>query len=76
MPRTPRPNVLTVTAAARHFSCSRPTVYAALEDGRLTEAVDVGVRSVLRDRKFDDFEPNATGRRARLAPTRTCAENV
>jgi excisionase family DNA binding protein len=59
-----QPNVTTFTEAAEEKNCGRATLYRAVEEGRLNTA-KVGQRDmILRDEKYQQFEPHNTGTRA------------
>jgi excisionase family DNA binding protein len=57
-------DVISFSEASRVKGCSRTTLYRAVEDGRLND-VEVGDRRmIVKDLKWDFFEPEFTGRRA------------
>ena len=61
---TMQPNVTTFSVAAEEKNCGRTTIYRAVRDGRLDTA-EVGNRDmILRNEKYEQFEPRNTGRRA------------
>lgn len=56
--------VISFSDAARQKGCSRTTLYRAVDDGRLND-VHVGDRRMLvKDEKWEAFEPKFIGRRA------------
>jgi excisionase family DNA binding protein len=58
-------DVISFTAAAKVKKCGRNTLYRAANDGRLN-AVEVSGRQMLvRDQKWEEFEPKVIGHRAR-----------
>lgn len=57
-------DVISFSEAARVKECSRTTLYRAVEDERLND-VEVGDRRmIVKDVKWEFFEPEFTGRRA------------
>jgi excisionase family DNA binding protein len=56
-------DLITFTDAAEDLDCGRTTLYRAANDGRLN-TVKVGDRKVLvKDEKYESFEPEWRGRR-------------
>jgi len=56
-------DLITFTDAAKDLDCGRTTLYRAASDGRLN-TVEVGDRKVLvKDEKYETFEPEWRGRR-------------
>ena len=58
-------DVISFSQAAEQKSCSRATLYRAVDDGRLNDVVVGERRMLIRDEKWKDFEPEFIGLRAR-----------
>lgn len=61
----PEPNVISFSAAAKEKNCARSTLYKAAKDGRLNTAEVGNTSMILRDERWEDFEPIRTGGRVR-----------
>lgn len=59
-------DVITFSDAARDIGCSRTTLYRAVDDGRLNDVEVGGRRMLLKDEKWEDFEPKLTGGRVQM----------
>lgn len=58
-------DVISFSQAAEQKSCSRATLYRAVDDGRLNDVVVGDRRMLIQDEKWNDFEPEIIGLRAR-----------
>lgn len=58
-------DLISFSDAAEEIGCSRTTLYRAADDGRLNDIEIGGRRMLLKDEKWDDFEPIIVGARAR-----------
>ena len=58
-------DVISFSQAAEQKSCSRATLYRAVDDGRLKDVVVGDRRMLIQDEKWEDFEPKFIGLRAR-----------
>lgn len=66
--------VISFTDAAQVKQCGRNTLYRAVEDGRLND-VEVGSRRMLvKDEKWDAFEPESVGLRAQKLDNKNAKE--
>lgn len=66
-PMTDASDLISFSEAAEDKQCSRTTLYKAADDGRLND-LEVGRRRMLvRDEKYEQFEPEWTGARAAQA---------
>jgi excisionase family DNA binding protein len=58
-------DLISFSDAAREIGCSRTTLYRAADDGRLND-IEVGGRQMLiKDSKWENFEPRLKGGRVR-----------
>lgn len=57
-------DVISYSEAAEEKSCSRATLYRAVGDGRLNDVEVGGRRMLLKDEKWEAFEPKFIGGRA------------
>ena len=58
-------DVISFSQAAEQKSCSRATLYRAVDDGRLNDVVVGERRMLIQDGRWKDFEPEFIGMRAR-----------
>jgi len=58
-------DVISFSQAAEQKSCSRATLYRAVDDGRLNDVVVGERRMLIQDEQWQDFEPKFIGLRAR-----------
>lgn len=67
--------VISFTDAARVKQCGRNTLYRAVEDGRLND-IEVGRRRmIVKDEKWNAFEPESVGLRAQKLDTQNSKES-
>lgn len=59
-------DLISFSDAARQIGCSRTTLYRAADDGRLNDVKVGGRRLLVKDVKWEDFEPVITGARAQM----------
>jgi hypothetical protein len=59
-----KPNVITLSGAARAKGCERTTIHRAIERGELHAADIGGQRAVLKDAAWGAWQPQETGARA------------
>ena len=58
-------DLISFSDASREIGCSRTTLYRAADDGRLND-IEVGGRQMLiKDSKWENFEPRLKGGRVR-----------
>jgi excisionase family DNA binding protein len=59
------PNVLSFTEAADQRNCARSTLYRAADSGKISTAQVGSVLMIVKDEKWEEYEPRRTGGRAR-----------
>lgn len=57
-------DVISFSEAAQEKDCSRTTLYRAADDGRLNDTDVGGRRMIVKDEKWQAFEPEFIGGRA------------
>lgn len=55
--------VISFSEGASEKSCSRATLYRAVDDGRLNDVEVGGRRMLVKDQAWEEFEPRLKGRR-------------
>jgi len=65
MPSVDPSDLISISTAAEKKSCSRTTLYRAINDGRITAVEAAGRQMIVRDETFEDFTPRWKGQRVR-----------
>lgn len=67
--------VISFTDAAQVKQCGRNTLYRAVEDGRLNDIEVGGRRMLVKDERWDTFEPEVVGLRAQKLDNKNSKES-
>jgi excisionase family DNA binding protein len=65
MPSVNPSDLISISSAAEKKSCSRTTLYRAINDGRITAVEAAGRKMIVHDADFEGFEPRWRGQRVR-----------